>query len=72
MKILGLSIANGLVALSGCISCQQQGVFEISSGTGAIVVGLASVIVGTSLYKMLKKNILYQGYDLCIFRCNSL
>lgn len=55
VKILGLSIANGLVALSGCISCQQQGVFEISSGTGAIVVGLASVIVGTSLYKMLKK-----------------
>lgn len=55
VKILCLSIANGLVALSGCISCQQQGVFEISSGTGAIVVGLASVIVGTSLYKMLKK-----------------
>lgn len=55
VKILGLSIANGLVALSSCISCQQQGVFEISSGTGAIVVGLASVIVGTSLYKMLKK-----------------
>lgn len=55
VKILGLSIANGLVALSGCISCQQQGVFEISSGTGAIVVGLASVIVGTSFYKMLKK-----------------
>ncbi len=55
VKILGLSIANGLVALSGCISCQQQGVFEISSGTGAIVVGLASVIVGTSLYKILKK-----------------
>lgn len=55
VKILGLSIANGLVALSGCISCQQLGVFEISSGTGAIVVGLASVIVGTSLYKMLKK-----------------
>lgn len=55
VKVLGLSIANGLVALSGCISCQQQGVFEISSGTGAIVVGLASVIVGTSLYKILKK-----------------
>ena len=55
VKILGLSIANGLVALSVCISCQQQGVFEISSGTGAIVVGLASVIVGTSFYKMLKK-----------------
>ena len=55
VKILGLSIANGLVALSGCISCQHQGVFEISSGTGAIVVGLASVIVGTSFYKMLKK-----------------
>lgn len=51
VKILGLSIANGLVALAGSVFCQEQRVFEISSGTGAIVIGLASVIIGTSLFK---------------------
>mgnify|MGYP000476996352 CR=1 FL=1 len=51
IKIIGLAIANGLVALSGSIFCQEQRVFEISSGTGAIVIGLASVIIGTSLFK---------------------
>lgn len=51
VKIIGLAIANGLVSLSGCIFCQEQRVFEISSGTGALVLGLASVIIGTSLLK---------------------
>lgn len=51
VKIVGLSIANGLVSLSGCIYAQQQRSFEISIGTGAVVVGLASVIIGTSLLK---------------------
>ena len=51
VKILGLAIANGLVSLAGCIFCQEQRVFEISSGTGAMVIGLASVIIGTSLFK---------------------
>ncbi|MEG1292251.1 MAG: ABC transporter permease, partial [Lachnospiraceae bacterium] len=43
----------GLVALAGSIFCQEQRVFEISSGTGAIVIGLASVIIGTSIFKNL-------------------
>lgn len=51
VKIVGLSIANGLVSLSGCIFAQQQRSFEISSGTGAVVIGLASVIIGSSLFK---------------------
>lgn len=51
VKILGLSIANGLVAMAGSIFCQEERVFEISSGTGAMVIGLASVIIGTSLFK---------------------
>ncbi|PWJ52133.1 ABC transporter permease [Faecalicatena contorta] len=54
IKILGLAIANGLVALAGCVFCQEQRVFEISSGTGAIVIGLASVIIGTSLFKNIR------------------
>ena len=53
VKILGLAIANGLVALSGCIFCQEERVFEISMGTGAVVIGLAIVIIGTSLFRNL-------------------
>lgn len=51
VKILGLAIANGLVALSGCVFAQEGRVFEISCGTGAMVIGLASVIIGTSIFK---------------------
>lgn len=51
VKIVGLSIANGLVTLSGCVFAQQQRFFDISSGTGTVVIGLASVIIGTSLFK---------------------
>nr|WP_307998852.1 ABC transporter permease [uncultured Merdimonas sp.] len=51
VKILGLALANGLVSLAGCVFAQEERVFEISSGTGAIVIGLASVIIGTSLFK---------------------
>lgn len=51
VKIVGLAIANGLVALSGCIFAQQQRYFDISMGTGTVVIGLASVIIGTSLFK---------------------
>ena len=53
VKILGLAIANGLVALAGCVFCQEERGFEISSGTGAMVIGLASVIIGTSIFKNL-------------------
>ncbi|MEG1847819.1 MAG: ABC transporter permease [Lachnospiraceae bacterium] len=51
VKIIGLAIANALVALSGCIFAQQQRFFDISVGTGTAVIGLASVIIGTSLLK---------------------
>ena len=51
VKILGLSIANALVSLSGCIMCQYQRYFEISMGTGSLVLAVASVIVGTQLLR---------------------
>jgi len=51
VKIIGLSIANGLVCLSGCIFANQQRFFDISSGTGTVVIGLASVIIGTSIFQ---------------------
>ena len=53
VKIIGLSLANGLVSLAGSIFAQEERVFEISMGTGALVIGLASVIIGTSLFKNL-------------------
>jgi putative ABC transport system permease protein len=55
VKIIGLALANGFVALSGCIYTQKSGFFEISSGTGAIVIGLASVIIGINLFKRREK-----------------
>ena len=51
VKIVGLAISNGLVALAGSVMCQQQRFFEISMGTGTMVIGLASVIIGISLLK---------------------
>lgn len=51
VKVAGLAIANGLVSLSGCIFAQEQRFFDISMGTGTVVIGLASVIIGTSLFK---------------------
>lgn len=53
VKILGLAIANGLVALSGCVFAQQSRVFDISMGTGALVIGLASVIIGFSFFRQM-------------------
>lgn len=50
VKILGLALANGLAALSDAVYCQQKGFFEISVGTGTIVMGLASVIIGTKVF----------------------
>lgn len=51
VKIIGLMIANALVSLSGAVMCQQQRFFDISMGTGTMVIGLASVIIGTNLFK---------------------
>lgn len=51
VKVVGLAIANGFAALAGSIYCQQKGFFEASVGTGTIVIGLASVIIGTQLFK---------------------
>lgn len=51
VKIIGLAIANGFAALTGSVYCQQKGFFEISTGTGTMVIGLANVIIGTQLFK---------------------
>ncbi|MDD4113853.1 MAG: ABC transporter permease [Herbinix sp.] len=51
MKIIGLSIANAFVALSGGLFAQRNGFFDITIGTGALVTGVASVIIGTNLFR---------------------
>lgn len=54
MRIIGLSLANALVALSGAVLSQQQGYFEISMGTGAMVTGLASCIIGLVIFSNIR------------------
>jgi putative ABC transport system permease protein len=50
-KILGLVISNGLVALSGALVTQSQGYADVKMGTGAIVIGLASIIIGETMMR---------------------
>jgi putative ABC transport system permease protein len=50
MRVIGLSIANGLVALTGALVAQQQGFADIGMGIGTIVAGLAGVIMGEVLF----------------------
>lgn len=49
-KIIGLAMANGLVALGGALLAFQQGFFEVTMGTGAMVMGLASFIIGMKIF----------------------
>lgn len=51
IKIIGLALANGLVALAGALNCQRNMQFDITSGTGIMVMGLAAVIIGTTVFK---------------------
>lgn len=50
MKIIGLVISNGLVAISGALIAQSQSFSDVQMGTGSIVIGLASVIIGEVLF----------------------
>ena len=55
MKVLGLSISNGVVALAGGLMSQYQGFADINMGRGAIVIGLAAVIIGEVIGNALLK-----------------
>ena len=54
LKILGLAIANSFVALGGAINTQDKGFFEISAGTGTLVVAIANVIIGLKIASKFK------------------
>lgn len=55
-KILGLMLSNGLVALSSALLAQYQGFADINMGKGAIVIGLAAVIIGEAIFGKIFKN----------------
>lgn len=55
-KVLGLMISNGLVGLSGALLAQYQGFTDINMGRGAIVIGLAAVIIGEAAFKRIFHN----------------
>lgn len=49
-KIIGLMLANGMVSVSGALVAQSQGYADVGMGTGAIVIGLASIIIGEVIF----------------------
>ena len=53
-KLLALMIANAMVAFSGALVCQSQKYGDIGMGTGAIVIGLASIVIGEVLFSRFK------------------
>ena len=55
-KIIGLVLSNGIVALSGALLAQYQGFADVNMGRGAIVIGLAAVIIGEVIFGKLFKN----------------
>ena len=55
-KVLGLMVSNGLVALSSALLAQYQGFADVNMGRGAIVIGLAAVIIGEAVFGRIFKN----------------
>lgn len=55
-KVLGLMVSNGLVGLSGALLAQYQGFADINMGRGAIVIGLAAVVIGEVLFSKIFRN----------------
>ena len=55
-KVLGLMLSNGLVGLSGALLSQYQGFADINMGRGAIVIGLAAVIIGEAIFGRIFRN----------------
>ena len=55
-KMIALMLSNGLVAVSGALVCQSQKFGDINMGTGAIVIGLAAVIIGEAIFGKIFRN----------------
>lgn len=80
MKILGLTISNGIIALAGALISQSEGYADVNKGTGVIVIGLASIILGELLFGELTLSerliaivvgsVFYQLLILCVIKLN--
>ena len=81
-KLIGLALSNGIVAFSGALLCQYQGYADINMGKGAVVIGLAAVVIGEAVISKLPPNfairlsgvmvgavIYYIVYQIIIFIC---
>ncbi len=58
--VIGISLSNGIVALSGALLAQYQGYSDINMGRGAIVIGLASVIIGEAVMSKISRNFAFR------------
>ena len=56
MKVIGLALSNGVVALAGGLMTQFQGTADVNMGRGAIVIGLAAVIIGEAVFGRVFRN----------------
>jgi putative ABC transport system permease protein len=65
-KVIGLVLSNGIVALSGAMLAQYQGFADVNMGRGAIVIGLAAVIIGEVLFGKIFKNFSLKLFSVAI------
>jgi len=59
-KVIGLMLSNGIVALSSALYAQYQGFADVNAGRGAIVIGLAAVIIGEVVFGKVSKNFAFK------------
>jgi putative ABC transport system permease protein len=67
IKVIGLSISNALVALSGCLVTQLQGFADINMGIGIVIAGLASVMMGEAISNRFKKSSIVMPVLMVVF-----
>lgn len=65
-KVLGLTISNGLVALSGALLAQYSNAADINMGKGAIVIGLAAVVVGEAVVSKISGNFIVKLFGVVV------
>ena len=65
-KVLGIMLSNGLVAFSGAFLAQYQGFADVKMGQGAIVIGLAAVIIGEALFGKIFKNFALRLFSMVL------
>ncbi|HIT59786.1 MAG TPA: ABC transporter permease [Candidatus Fimousia stercorigallinarum] len=65
-KVLGLMISNGIVAFASGLYAQYQGFADVNAGRGAIVIGLAAVIIGQVVFGMISENMAFRMFSVAL------